>query len=432
MKRLWRIPLIVLIGLSWLPVMSPKPIHAATPIWAPPPLAEIIEEGLNENKEIQSLEAQVASLEQEIPLAGSLEDLRLGFAVLNLPTDTWSFDQEAMTKKEIFIAQKVPWFGKLSLKSQRQTLAASRQQWMLEARRLELARQIATTYYSLGFNGSSLENNERLTALVSQLLKVAETRYAAGEGLQQDVLEAQVELSNLLDERIVLKRQRRTLEDQINELLNREKFTPIQPPRNLPYPDLKLDVKNLRELTLRQNPQLGARQAKVDQTGVEIKLAKKEYWPDMDFKVAYGQRNEDFTGRDLPDLFSAGVTISVPLWFRSRQNSQLGSAIKRRQAATKSYSSLTSSLPHQVDALITEIRDFQKNYRLFADALVLQADQWARSALAAYQVGKVEFNTMINAHIRLLRFELQAERYLFSIYEKRAELEEILGGPIPQ
>ena len=45
----------------------------------------------------------------------------------------------------------------------------------------------------------------------------------------------------------------------------------------------------------------------------------------------------------------------------------------------------------------------------------------------AYEVGKVEFNTMINAQIRLLRFELQAQRYLFNIYEKQVELEEILG-----
>jgi hypothetical protein len=37
---------------------------------------------------------------------------------------------------------------------------------------------------------------------------------------------------------------------------------------------------------------------------------------------------------------------------------------------------------------------------------------------------------MISAHIRLLRFELQADNYLFDVYQKRAELEEILGGPI--
>jgi hypothetical protein len=37
---------------------------------------------------------------------------------------------------------------------------------------------------------------------------------------------------------------------------------------------------------------------------------------------------------------------------------------------------------------------------------------------------------MINSQIRLLRFELKAENYLFNIYQKRAELEEVLGGPL--
>jgi hypothetical protein len=45
-------------------------------------------------------------------------------------------------------------------------------------------------------------------------------------------------------------------------------------------------------------------------------------------------------------------------------------------------------------------------------------------------VGKVEFNTMINAKIRVLRFERQAQRYLYSVYQKRAELEEVLGSSL--
>ncbi|OPX34464.1 MAG: hypothetical protein B1H12_09980, partial [Desulfobacteraceae bacterium 4484_190.2] len=69
----------------------------------------------------------------------------------NLPTDSFSFNQEAMTQKKIFIAQKVPWFGKLSLREQGQALMASRQQAILDAKRLELSRKIATTYYEMGF-----------------------------------------------------------------------------------------------------------------------------------------------------------------------------------------------------------------------------------------------------------------------------------------
>jgi len=100
------------------------------------------------------------------------------------------------------------------------------------------------------------------------------------------------------------------------------------------------------------------------------------------------------------------------------------------QAALQSYQNLANSLPHKIDALVSDIRNIRKNYKLITDALIVQAEQWARSSLNAYEVGKVEFSTMINAQIQLLRFELQSENYLFSLYKKRAELEEVLGEPV--
>jgi outer membrane protein TolC len=150
----------------------------------------------------------------------------------------------------------------------------------------------------------------------------------------------------------------------------------------------------------------------------------------MDFKVAYGQRDEDFTGRDLPDFFSATVTLNLPVWAKSRQNKKLAASKKSHDAAIKSYHNLAKSLPYQVNVLATEIKDTQKNYKLYVDALLVQSEQWAHSSLAAYEVGKVEFNTMVNAQILLLRAELQAKRYLYSIYQKLAELTELIGGPL--
>ena len=433
MKHLFKKRLILTVALFGLGLVVCKTLMAQAPVNAPQPLVELIEEGLVQNKEIQSLEAKVQSLEEEVSFAGSLEDLRLGFGVLNLPTDSWEFDEEPMTQKTVFLAQKFPWFGKLSLRSQRQALMASEQQAMLEAKKLELARKIATAYYELGFVLTNHGINERLTDMVTQLLKVAETRYASGEGLQQDVLQAQVELSKLIDEKIVLEKRRRTLRDQINELLNREQFMSIKPLMDLEYPEVQLDsqaLKDLKEKSLAHNPWLRLRQAKVAQSEVEIKLAKKEYWPDMDFKVAYGQRDEDFTGRDLPDFFSATVTLNLPVWAKSRQNKKLAASKKSHDAAIKSYHNLVKSLPYQVNVLATEIKNTQKNYKLYVDALLVQSEQWARSSLAAYEVGKVEFNTMVNAQILLLRAELQAKRYLYSIYQKLAELKELIGEPV--
>lgn len=421
---------VLIIVISQIGFAVPERAAADPSIWAPPELARLIEEGLTNNKDIQSIEAQVAALKEKISFEGALDDPRIGIGILNLPTDTYNFDQEPMTQKQLFIAQKIPWFGKLSLKSQRAALAAIRQDGVLEAKRLELARRIAVTHYQLGFISSSLEINDRLNKIVSQLLRVAETRYATGRGLQQDVLQAQVELSKLLDEKITLEKQDRILQDRINELLNRESFIKVNPPGGLGFPGLKLKIKDLQTRSLKYNPWLRVRQAEIDSAKVNVELARKDYWPDADFKLAYGRRDEDRNGRELSDFVSASVVMNIPLWHKSRQDKNLEAAKNSRKAALKSYRNLVESLPHQVDSLATEIHRNQDNYRLYADALVTQARQWALSALSAYEVGSLEFDTMINAHVRLLRFELQTHNYLFTIYQKRSELEEVLGGPL--
>lgn len=413
-----------------VPASAQSPSTQSPPIWAPPNLERLIMEGLTQNNEIKSLEDQVAGLKAKISYAGSLDDPRLGLAILNLPTDSFRFDQEAMTQKQIFIAQKFPWFGKLNLRSKRATFKMVRQQAVLQAKRLELARSIATTYYELGFVGTGLSINAKLTDTVSQLLGVAETRYATGQGLQQDVLQAQVELSKLLDEKINLKKKRQTLQDRINALLNREHFSSVAPPVGLHYPGIQLQLPQLQDRAVKENPWVRVRLAEINTASVGIELAHKDYWPDMDVRVAYGQRDEDFNGRDLPDFITASITVNLPLWQKSRQDPNLTAAQKNHQTAVKLYLSLIESLPHQVEALVTEIRDTQENYRLFSNALLLQTEQWASSALTAYEVGKVEFNTMIAAQIRLLRFELRAAKYIYRTYQKRAELEEIIGGPL--
>ncbi|MGD9334708.1 MAG: TolC family protein, partial [Desulfobacterales bacterium] len=277
---------------------------------------------------------------------------------------------------------------------------------------------------------SAQKTNVRLINMLTQLLRVSETRYAAGQGLQQDVLHAQVELSKLLDEQITLVKQRRTLEDRINSLLNRGSFIPVTPPESLPYPDPVVEMEELLTRALAMNPWLKVKQAEINQANVEIELARKDYWPDMDFKVAYGQREEDFNGRDLPDFVSTSVVMNIPLWKKTRQDKKLEATKLSYQAATQSYQDLANRLPHKIDALVTDIQTIRKNYRLITDALIVQAEQWTRSSLSAYEVGKVNFNTMINAQIRLVRFELQSENYLFSLYKKRAELKELLGTPL--
>ena len=127
---------------------------------------------------------------------------------------------------------------------------------------------------------------------------------------------------------------------------------------------------------------------------------------------------------------SGSISVNIPLWQRYRQDSKLSAALESYDAAVKMHRSLVQSLPHRVDALAAEISSLQENRRLFADALVFQAEQWSRSSQTAYETGEVEFNTVLTARIRYLRFELQGQGYLYQIGKTQSELEEVLGGKL--
>lgn len=425
--------LAVLAALAALAALVALMLMAAPVRAAESGLAELVDEALANNQELAAMRQTAEALRAEAPFAGSLTDPRLGVGLSNVPTDSFELDQEAMTQKQIFIAQRVPWFGTLSLAEQAALIKAQRQDALVRAKALELSRAVAETWYDLVFVQKSLETNKRLEALVTQALRVAETRYATGKGLQQDILSGQVQLSELLDERTTLNRRRRALTDRLGALTNRLGPAPRiegdwTPPATVALPGRD----ELERLALQANPTIALRRADIDAADVAVQLAEKDYYPDMDFRLAYGQRDDDpKTGMDRPDFVSGTASFSIPLWRSTRQDSKLDAAKKKLEAAKKGLAAVERSLPHRVDALTAEVEGYGQNHALLSRALSVQAEQWAEASLAAYEVGKVPFETMLSARVRLIRYQLRTDRYRFEQLKKIAELKELLGGALP-
>lgn len=387
-----------------------------------------INEGLRQNNEIRSLESRRDALKAEIDFAGSLDDPRIGFGLLNLPSNSYRFNREPMTQKQIFISQKLPWFGKLDLKSQQAALKAQRQTLLIQAKKLELARDISVAYYELSYLDAALDTNRKLAGLVEQAQQVAQTHYETGRGLQQDILQAQVEISKLRNESLILAKMRRRQEDRVNSLLNRERFMPVQTAPEPTFVRSRRNADELRQQMLQYNPWLKMKIMDIELADTGLDLAKKDYWPDMDVRLAYGQRDENAAGQDLADFVSASVTMNVPLWQKTRQDRKVDAGLSEKEASRRAYDALRLNLPHKLDAILNDLDKGTDSYRLFKEDLIPQTRDWGASALAAYEVGKVDFDAMIKARLRVLRSELQAARYHYDVLQKQAELEELIGG----
>ncbi|MFP4158769.1 MAG: TolC family protein [Desulfobacterales bacterium] len=184
----------------------------------------------------------------------------------------------------------------------------------------------------------------------------------------------------------------------------------------------------MAESALAGNPDLKGMQAAIRGAEAETRLAEKDYYPDFNIRLTYGQRDEDRTGRDLPDFFSAAVAMDIPLWHKSKQSREVAAASENQRSARSRYHDLKTRLPYRISSLAAEIKDSRRRYQLYKNELIPQAGQWARSALDAYEVDRVEFDTMIQARIRVLNYRREASRLFYNIYQKRAELEAWIGG----
>jgi len=412
-------------------MLNAATIFADSPIWAPEPLEQLIEDGLSHNQELKSLKSLIKSIEAESEFASSLSDPKVGIGLLNLPVNSFRFDQEPMTQKQLFISQKFPWFGKLDLKTKQVLLKAQRMKALLQAKKLEISRNLADRYYDLEFVMHSLIVNKQLRELLSQIVEVADTRYATGRGRQSDIFQGQVEISRLEEDEIRLQKKKQVAQSRILALMNQEQFDfSGQALAHMGFPDFELDSKKIHLLALHNNPVLKAKEVEIDLSNMGVKLARKDFYPDFDVKLAYGQRDESRNGNDWADFFSASVSMNIPLWKHTRQDKQVTARLAERKSTEESYRNLAAMLPHRIDAILAEIENNRESYFLYNEKLISQTQEWALSAQAGYEVGKIDFSTMITAQMRVLRSQLQVQKILFDVYKNRAALEEIVGTSI--
>ena len=171
---------------------------------APLQLKQLIEDALSKNPEVLAAKSKWEVLRERPPQAEALDDPMVGFGILNLPTDTFSFRQEDMTMKEISVTQRVPYPGKRPLRSEIARKEAEAAFNDYEEAQNKISRDMKAAYYDLFYVDRAIQVTEKNREVLKLLNQIAETKYSVGEGIHTDVFKAQVELSKMIDELIML------------------------------------------------------------------------------------------------------------------------------------------------------------------------------------------------------------------------------------
>lgn len=387
-------------------------------------LESLIEEALKNNSEIKSYIYNVEAYETRPSQARSLDDTRIGIAVANLPVDTFRFDQEAMTQKQISLKQKLPFPGKLSLKKDIAEKDLAIAQEDLSEKKNSVIAKVKSTYFDLLFLKRSVDVTERNRDLLAGFIETVESRYSVGKASQREVIKAQVELSGMLRKLLYLEQKQKAAEARLTSLLSRDVHTPfLLEEKAKTYFDYSDD--NLMKIALERS-MLSGLEYKVERAKLSKNLSEKEYYPDFDLGISYGQR--DNTG-DITraDFFSASITMNIPLWFKGKESKKVAEEEAKAKRAETAYETMRDEIYFQVRLITSEIDQLDKEIELLKTGLIPQSALSFDSTVSAYNVNKAAFLDLVRNQIGLYNYEIEYFEAVMAREKKLAKLEAVVG-----
>ena len=130
---------------------------------------------------------------------------------------------------------------------------------------------------------------------------------------------------------------------------------------------------------------------------------------------------------DRPDVFSFIVGFKVPLWFKNKQNKKVAESFSLLEEAKAQYAAVQNALFYQIHDLVAKAQKSAHLINLYETGIIPQATQSLNSAIAAYEVGTVDFLSLIDNQITLCNFETQRSELLADYEKEIADLEMVVG-----
>ncbi|MHB1035101.1 MAG: TolC family protein [Pirellulales bacterium] len=321
-------------------------------------------------------------------------------------------------------SQKVPWAGKRALRGSAALAEADVMKGDIGDARLRLAEAARTAFYDYYLAKRELDVNASTRQILTQFREIALNKYQVGQAMEQDVLQADVELAGLETRRAELARDEQVAVARINTLLHREANHPLPPPpAKVALPDALPAVEPLQQSAVQSRPDLFALHARVRAEQANLALACKEYYPDVNLVAKY----DGFMPEEMRP--QVGMDLNIPIRY-SRRSAAVSEAQSRVAQRYAEYQDRLDQVRYEVQSALSRAAQSRQVVGLYEQKILPAAQRSLDSAMANYTSGKLDFLRLLDAERQL---NTQREMYYQTIaeYHRRvAELERAVGQPV--
>jgi outer membrane protein TolC len=384
-------------------------------------LAELVREALEKNPAIQAAHYAATAKKATIESAQTLPDPVLGFQQMGDINPPGLQRGDPSSGRTYSITQEVPFPGKLDLKGKIAETEFESETWNKQQTRLQVIADLKVAYFNLYLIDHSITILEENKKLLEQFARIAETRYRVGQGIQQDVLKAHVEISKLIDRLTVLEQRRAATEEEINSLLYRPPGTPLGKSAQVTKAAFPYPYNQLYEIARSHYPLLQVQEQEIQRSQHRVELARREFYPDFALGLSAVERS------GLSEMYGIMVNAKVPLYFWRKQQPELSSANMSLDSARKQRDNTTAQLNAKVKDLYLTATTSERLVDLYRNGVIPQARIALESAVAGYQVGSLDFLAMMDSFFTVLDYEIKYYEVFSEFHKALAQLEPYTG-----
>ena len=386
-------------------------------------LSSLVEEASENNPVIKASKTKWEASTMRPSQEGSLPNPIIGGRIKNVSFSDITLGEDPRSDIQAFVSQEIPFPGKLSSKEEIAVQESESQRWLSDAISRKVIADLKEAYFDWFFINKSIEITNRNKELLQKFTKIAEVKYEVGMGIQQDVLKAQVEVSGFIERLELLAKRKEIVETKIKRILNRPLDSPLGEPEEITKSELTTTLAEITDATSEHAPLLKSSSEIVDSREESLKLAKKQYLPDFILGATYF--NRDGGNGDLDDIWQVSLGLRVPLYYWRKEKFGVREASLDVSQARENYESTKNNLLFQVKDNYITATTAEKLVELYQTGIIPQSTLSLESAISGYQVGNIDFLTLLNNLITLFNFELEYYQQLTEYQKALARIEEI-------
>jgi outer membrane protein TolC len=344
------------------------------------------------NPQLRAMQADADAAEARVLPAGALPDPMASVELEEIDPDRPSLLPGNVGVTTYQLRQRFPLWGKRELSRDVARDEARALRFERDATSLDVLAQAEDAYVRYWHAREAVTVIDRLIALLEQTEEVAGVRYVLGMAAQQDSIRAQVARTAMQRERIERLATRNEASATLNAVLGRRADAPLAEP--VAQPSLVVEDSTLaaalQRLDRGTHPALLASTSMASAAHRNVELQRRNRFPDITLGVGTMQR-----GNRL-DSYEVMLEVEIPFQQRARRERERESRLLE-DAASARTDVARSDLEGRLGAAWARWTGAREQRRLIERTLLPQADANFQSAMASYQVGEVDFGTLLDA-----------------------------------